>query len=133
MPMSWELLFPHRGWNSLPLIKTFLDQVFMLWIALHPEIIISSMEVGWWSYGISFLCISVRYSLCNIQFYNLFTLIITLSYNEANSGVACNLQSPGFHVLCKMTEEAVVHVKPYSITGSLPLIRELQVQWICLS
>ncbi|XP_027097556.2 acetylornithine deacetylase-like [Coffea arabica] len=51
---------------------------------------------------------------------------ITLSFNEANSGVACNLESPGFHVLCKATEQAVGHVKPYSITGSLPLIRELQ-------
>lgn len=51
---------------------------------------------------------------------------ITISFDEANSGVACNLESPGFRVLCKATEEAVGHVKPYSITGSLPLIRELQ-------
>lgn len=43
------------------------------------------------------------------------------------SGVACNLDSRGFHVLCKATEEVIGHVKPYSITGSLPLIRELQV------
>lgn len=43
------------------------------------------------------------------------------------SGVACDLNSRGFHVLCKATEEVVGHVKPYSITGSLPLIRELQV------
>lgn len=43
------------------------------------------------------------------------------------SGVACNLNSRGFHVLCKATEEVIGHVKPYSITGSLPLIRELQV------
>ncbi|XP_073043031.1 acetylornithine deacetylase-like [Primulina eburnea] len=41
-------------------------------------------------------------------------------------GVACDLDSRGFHVLCKTTEEVVGHVKPYSITGSLPLIRELQ-------
>ncbi|PSR93532.1 Acetylornithine deacetylase [Actinidia chinensis var. chinensis] len=51
---------------------------------------------------------------------------ITISFDEALSGVACNLDSRGFHVLCKATEEAVGHVKPYSITGSLPLIRELQ-------
>ncbi|XP_058189589.1 acetylornithine deacetylase isoform X1 [Rhododendron vialii] len=51
---------------------------------------------------------------------------ITISYDEAMNGVACNLDSRGFHVLCKATEEAVGHVKPYSITGSLPLIRELQ-------
>lgn len=52
-------------------------------------------------------------------------LIIT--FDEAvMSGVACNLDSHGFHVLCKATEEVVGYVKPYSITGSLPLIRELQ-------
>ncbi|KAK4262461.1 hypothetical protein QN277_028018 [Acacia crassicarpa] len=51
---------------------------------------------------------------------------LTLTFDEAMSGVACNLDSRGFHVLCKATEEAVGHVKPYSITGSLPLIRELQ-------
>ncbi|RYR74600.1 hypothetical protein Ahy_A02g009327 [Arachis hypogaea] len=32
----------------------------------------------------------------------------------------------GYDVLCKATEEVVGHVKPYSITGSLPLIWELQ-------
>ncbi|KAL3834955.1 hypothetical protein ACJIZ3_009691 [Penstemon smallii] len=51
---------------------------------------------------------------------------ISISFDEAMSGVACNLDSRGFHVLCKATEEVVGHVKPYSITGSLPLIRELQ-------
>ncbi|CAI9095393.1 OLC1v1031338C3 [Oldenlandia corymbosa var. corymbosa] len=53
---------------------------------------------------------------------------ITISFDEASSGVACNLESPGFRVLCKATEETVGHVKPYSITGTLPLIRELQVK-----
>jgi acetylornithine deacetylase len=51
---------------------------------------------------------------------------ISISFEEAMSGVACNLDSRGFHVLCKATEKIVGHVKPYSITGSLPLIRELQ-------
>ncbi|KAG8382483.1 hypothetical protein BUALT_Bualt05G0081900 [Buddleja alternifolia] len=51
---------------------------------------------------------------------------IAISFDDAMSGVACNLDSRGFHVLCKATEEVVGHVKPYSITGSLPLIRELQ-------
>ncbi|XP_004511787.1 acetylornithine deacetylase [Cicer arietinum] len=51
---------------------------------------------------------------------------LTLTFDEATSGVACDLNSRGFHVLCKATEEIVGHVKPYSITGSLPLIRELQ-------
>ncbi|KAJ6820847.1 putative acetylornithine deacetylase [Iris pallida] len=52
---------------------------------------------------------------------------LTISVDEAiMTGVACNLKSRGFHVLCKATEEVVGYVKPYSITGSLPLIRELQ-------
>ncbi|GJY90100.1 acetylornithine deacetylase [Tanacetum coccineum] len=51
---------------------------------------------------------------------------IEISFDEASSGVACNLESRGFHVLCQATKEAVGHVKPYSMTGTLPLIRELQ-------
>ncbi|KAI4315129.1 hypothetical protein L6164_027972 [Bauhinia variegata] len=51
---------------------------------------------------------------------------LNLTFDEALSGVACDLKSQGFKVLCKATEEVVGHVKPYSITGSLPLIRELQ-------
>lgn len=55
---------------------------------------------------------------------------LDITFDEAMNGVACNLDSRGFHVLCKATEEVVGHVKPYSITGSLPLIRELQVVFI---
>lgn len=51
---------------------------------------------------------------------------IKISFDEAFPGVACDLDSRGFHVLCKATEHVVGHVKPYSITGSLPLIRDLQ-------
>ncbi|OMO77279.1 Peptidase M20 [Corchorus capsularis] len=51
---------------------------------------------------------------------------LTLTFDEAMSGVACDLNSRGYKVLCKATEDVVGHVKPYSITGSLPLIRELQ-------
>ncbi|XP_049415753.1 acetylornithine deacetylase-like [Solanum stenotomum] len=51
---------------------------------------------------------------------------IAISFDEASSGVACDLNSRGFHVLCKATKEEVGHVKPYSITGTLPLIRDLQ-------
>ncbi|KAG5523874.1 hypothetical protein RHGRI_030762 [Rhododendron griersonianum] len=61
-----------------------------------------------------------------LSYFSAFQSKITISYDEAMNGVACNLDSRGFHVLCKATEEAVGHVKPYSITGSLPLIRELQ-------
>ncbi|KAH7387048.1 hypothetical protein KP509_16G002200 [Ceratopteris richardii] len=42
------------------------------------------------------------------------------------SGVACNLDSPGFHALSEATKKVFGYVEPYSITGSLPLIRELQ-------
>lgn len=73
--------------------------------------------------------------LCIIYLHNLsiknsfwdFFCSLTISFDEAMSGVACNLESHGFHVLSKATEEVVGYVKPYSITGSLPLIRELQV------
>ncbi|KMZ75955.1 Acetylornithine deacetylase or succinyl-diaminopimelate desuccinylase [Zostera marina] len=52
---------------------------------------------------------------------------IVMSFDEdMTSGVACDLKSRGFHVLCKATEQVVGCVKPYSLTGSLPLIRELQ-------
>ncbi|CAK9171860.1 unnamed protein product, partial [Ilex paraguariensis] len=36
---------------------------------------------------------------------------ITISFDEAISGVACDLDSRGFHVLCNATEEVVGHVK----------------------
>uniref|UniRef100_A0A0D6R0C2 Acetylornithine deacetylase n=1 Tax=Araucaria cunninghamii TaxID=56994 RepID=A0A0D6R0C2_ARACU len=52
---------------------------------------------------------------------------ISIDFGENMAeGVACNLDSPGYHVLCKATKDVVGYVKPYSITGSLPLIRELQ-------
>lgn len=52
---------------------------------------------------------------------------LSLEFDDfMTSGVACKLDSPGFHALCKATELVVGCVKPYSITGSLPLIRELQ-------
>ncbi|KAI3997896.1 hypothetical protein MKX01_036798 [Papaver californicum] len=52
---------------------------------------------------------------------------LVISFDEAPMmGVACDLDSRGFHVLCKATKDVVGHCKPYSITGSLPLIRELQ-------
>ncbi|CAA6669695.1 unnamed protein product [Spirodela intermedia] len=52
---------------------------------------------------------------------------VEISFNEAvTAGVACDLNSRGYHVLCRATTEVVGHVKPYSITGTLPLIRDLQ-------
>ena len=79
-----------------------------------------------------YVCVCVH-KLLPYGFAWLFTLRITISFDEAMSGVACNLDSRGFHVLCKATEDVVGHVKPYSITGSLPLIRELQVRDTYLS
>lgn len=52
---------------------------------------------------------------------------LAISFDEAAmTGVACDLNSRGFHVLCKAIEEVIGYAKPYSITGSLPLISELQ-------
>ena len=42
------------------------------------------------------------------------------------SGVACNLKSKGFAALTKSIEEVKGEAKPFSITGSLPLVKELQ-------
>ncbi|KAL2643014.1 hypothetical protein R1flu_010601 [Riccia fluitans] len=42
------------------------------------------------------------------------------------SGIACNIKSTGYKALCDATAKVLGQVKPYSITGSLPLIYELQ-------
>ena len=41
-------------------------------------------------------------------------------------GIACSLDSEGHKALCKATEAVLGEAKPYSICGSLPLVRELQ-------
>jgi len=41
-------------------------------------------------------------------------------------GVACSLSSPGHKALCKATMQVRGEAKPYSICGSLPLVRDLQ-------
>lgn len=46
--------------------------------------------------------------------------------NIGDNGVACSLESKGLRALSKATERVLGTVKPYSIGGSLPLIRELQ-------
>eukprot|EP00243_Klebsormidium_subtile_P014001 TRINITY_DN963_c0_g1_i1.p1 TRINITY_DN963_c0_g1~~TRINITY_DN963_c0_g1_i1.p1 ORF type:complete len:414 (-),score=125.87 TRINITY_DN963_c0_g1_i1:315-1394(-) len=52
---------------------------------------------------------------------------VELSFDEMMmSGVACRLDSPGFFALCNATKAVFGKVTPYSITGSLPCIRELQ-------
>ena len=41
-------------------------------------------------------------------------------------GIACNLESVGFHRLNEATKEVLGESKPYSICGSLPLVGDLQ-------
>jgi len=47
---------------------------------------------------------------------------------EPCSGIACTIDSPGNVVLCEATKEVLGECKPYSLTGSLPLVKELQDQ-----
>nr|BAA95409.1 DIP-1 [Citrullus lanatus] len=51
---------------------------------------------------------------------------IDVTFGEPISGIACDLDSIGYKILYNATKEVIGHVKPYSITGSLPLVRELQ-------
>ena len=46
--------------------------------------------------------------------------------DEYLEGVACSLESEGHKALLKSTEATLGEVKPYSIGGSLPLVRDLQ-------
>jgi acetylornithine deacetylase len=41
-------------------------------------------------------------------------------------GIACNIDSPAFKHLDSSTAEVLGESKPYSITGSLPLVGDLQ-------
>lgn len=45
---------------------------------------------------------------------------------EGDNGIACRLDSKGYAALLNATEQVLGSVKPYSIGGSLPLIRDLQ-------
>ena len=40
-------------------------------------------------------------------------------------GLACQLDSDGFHTLCQATKEIVGTVKPVADTGALPLVADL--------
>lgn len=52
---------------------------------------------------------------------------LVLKFHEAiGKGVACNLESPGYHAMAAAFEEVYGSCKPYAITGSLPCIRDLQ-------
>ena len=45
---------------------------------------------------------------------------------EGENGIACNLDSVGHRAIVEATGEVLGECKPYSITGSLPLVRNLQ-------
>jgi acetylornithine deacetylase len=45
---------------------------------------------------------------------------------EGENGIACNLDSIGYKALLDATESVLGKCTPYSIGGSLPLVRELQ-------
>lgn len=53
---------------------------------------------------------------------------LTITFDETMSGIACDLHSRGYLVLCEATKKVVGYVKPFSVTGSLPLVHELQVR-----
>eukprot|EP00882_Tetradesmus_deserticola_P002404 GHRQ01002563.1.p1 GENE.GHRQ01002563.1~~GHRQ01002563.1.p1 ORF type:complete len:440 (+),score=207.27 GHRQ01002563.1:231-1550(+) len=47
-------------------------------------------------------------------------------FDNVGKGVACNLESKGFKALVEAFTDVLGDCKPYSITGSLPCIRDLQ-------
>ena len=51
---------------------------------------------------------------------------VEMKVENGENGIACNLDSPGFKALVKATGEVLGNVEPYSIGGSLPLVREMQ-------
>lgn len=48
--------------------------------------------------------------------------------SEGENGIACDLKSTGYFAILEATRHVLGDVKPYSIGGSLPLIRQLQEQ-----
>ncbi|GLC37544.1 hypothetical protein PLESTB_001759000 [Pleodorina starrii] len=47
-------------------------------------------------------------------------------FDSFSKGIACNLDSEGFHAMTAAFSKVYGFCKPYAITGSLPCIRELQ-------
>jgi len=45
---------------------------------------------------------------------------------EKHKGIACNLESKGHHALLNATRKVFPEAQPYSLTGSLPLVGDLQ-------
>lgn len=51
---------------------------------------------------------------------------VKLTVFDGENGIAVNLGSPGYEALLAATKHILKEVKPYSIGGSLPLVREMQ-------
>lgn len=51
---------------------------------------------------------------------------VEMKVNDGENGIACNLDSPGFKALVQATGDVLGSVEPYSIGGSLPLVRDMQ-------
>jgi acetylornithine deacetylase len=52
---------------------------------------------------------------------------VSLSWiGQPYRGIACDLDSKGYKALCDAIEAVIGEVKPYSTTGGLPLVKELQ-------
>ncbi|XP_038888364.1 acetylornithine deacetylase-like [Benincasa hispida] len=51
---------------------------------------------------------------------------IDMTFGVPLPGIACDLDSIGYKVLYNATEEVIGHVKPFSLTGTLPLVADLQ-------
>lgn len=47
--------------------------------------------------------------------------------NHSSEGIACNLDSVGFHTLVESIRKVRGKVNPYSIAGSLPLVKQMQM------
>lgn len=56
------------------------------------------------------------------------TLNLKWEHTEGENGVACKLDSRGYDAIVQATSQVLGSAKPYSIGGSLPLIRDLQDQ-----
>ncbi|KAA0038588.1 acetylornithine deacetylase-like [Cucumis melo var. makuwa] len=52
---------------------------------------------------------------------------LAIIFGDPLPGIACDLKSLGFKVLYNATKQVIGEVKPYSLTGSLPLVYDLQV------
>ena len=71
----------------------------------------SGQQCTLWGWG---LCALV----CNVPLH---------TYTHTHTqGIACDLDSPAFKKLDEATKEVLGESKPYSITGSLPLVKDLQ-------